>query len=274
MQKKEMEGVHLDLKYLNHIKGWLSFHDYMVFAKLLGSSSLSTKTGDLLEIGVYEGKSAILLGSFLKENEELHVCDIFENSNLDTFNLAENMSSYPGLAKDTFTRNFLEALGFLPTIHAIDSKNLASELAEKRFRFIHIDGSHIYEYAANDLEIAIGHLQIEGGIIAIDDFRAPHTPGVALAVWERVSSGEIFPVVMTPAKIYVMAKPSDFRVEVLKKELELAGIECLIDDFCGHKVLRTVGSADSELYQTNQYLRFIPPFLVPKIRAVYKLFMK
>ena len=268
------EGVRLDLKYLNNIKGWLSFHDYMVFSKLLGSSSLDIETGDLREIGVYEGKSAILLGSLLKENEELHVCDIFENSNLDTFNLAENLSSYPGLAKDTFTCNFLKALGFLPIIHAMDSKYLASELAEKRFRFIHIDGSHIYEYAANDLEIAIGHLQIEGGIIAIDDFRAPHTPGVALAVWERVSSGTLYPVIMTPAKIYMMAKPSTFRIEILQKELELAGIECLIEDFCGHKVLRTVGSADSELYQINRYLRFIPPFLVPKIRAISKLFMK
>ena len=76
------------------------------------------------------------------------------------------------------------------------------------FRFIHIDGSHLYQIVKQDLHTASGLLE-KGGIVAIDDYRTAHTPGVAAAAWEAVLAGRLIPLCLTPQKMYATCKHAD-----------------------------------------------------------------
>jgi len=49
----------------------------LLFRKINELQHAEGKTGDLLEIGVYRGKSAILLGYLLQGEERLVLCDLF-----------------------------------------------------------------------------------------------------------------------------------------------------------------------------------------------------
>jgi hypothetical protein len=69
------------------------------------------------------------------------------------------------------------------------------------FRFIHIDGSHIFSVIRRDIRTAKVLLN-KDGIVAIDDYRSVHTPGVAAAVWEAVTSDHLVPICLTPQKMY------------------------------------------------------------------------
>jgi hypothetical protein len=69
------------------------------------------------------------------------------------------------------------------------------------YRFIHLDGSHVYEYVRNDVRTAVALLR-PGGVVAVDDYRNENFPGVAAAVWAEVGTGGLVPVCVTPAKLY------------------------------------------------------------------------
>jgi methyltransferase family protein len=47
----------------------------------------------------------------------------------------------------------------------------------KRFRLIHIDGSHLFEIVQQDIKLSKDILK-DDGIVIFDDYRSPHTPGV------------------------------------------------------------------------------------------------
>ncbi len=47
------------------------------FSNLLAYQQTEDIKGDMLEIGTYQGKSAILMGYGLRDDEELVICDLF-----------------------------------------------------------------------------------------------------------------------------------------------------------------------------------------------------
>jgi hypothetical protein len=68
-------------------------------------------------------------------------------------------------------------------------------------RFVHIDASHLYEHVAIDVDSAQKMLMPDG-VVAFDDYRSTHTPGVAAAVWEAVFTKGLRPICVTPQKLY------------------------------------------------------------------------
>lgn len=59
---------------LKDVPGWFPPLDQVLFTWFLEKQQLA---GDLLELGVYMGKSAILLGHHLRPGEAFTVCDLF-----------------------------------------------------------------------------------------------------------------------------------------------------------------------------------------------------
>jgi hypothetical protein len=78
------------------------------------------------------------------------------------------------------------------------------------FRFIHLDGSHLYNLRDSDLSLAMQIIHKESGVIAIDDFRAEHTPDVAAAIWKLVVSEKVKPIIITVTKMYCMLNSNWF----------------------------------------------------------------
>jgi hypothetical protein len=64
-----------------------------------------------------------------------------------------------------------------------------------------VDASHLYEHVEADIKACRAVLHSEG-LLVCDDFRAPHTPGVAAAVWSAVTSGELHPICLSDSKFY------------------------------------------------------------------------
>src|SRR5262249_27939094 len=157
--------------------------------------------GDILEIGAYQGRTAILLGNLCRENGKLAVCDVFEHRTGDPDVDAERDEFYADLTRESFERNFLSCLPHLPEIYQCDSQQLGPQIKGRSFRLVHVDGSHTHAVVRSALRLA-KEVTATGGVVAIDDYRREHTPGVAAATWEQVASGGLVPICLTAGKLY------------------------------------------------------------------------
>ncbi len=116
---------------------------------LQGETGIS---GNILEFGVYKGRSAALIGRHLTGEERLVLVDItdyLERGAIAPFRKSVDLVITP-------TENFQTAFP------AYDSQR-------RSFRFIHIDASHDYRATIHELGMADA-LLTERGIIALDDF--------------------------------------------------------------------------------------------------------
>lgn len=257
-------------KQVRSIPGWFSYQDQFVFDILLQYQKSCGIRGDLLEIGVYLGKSAIVLGAFKNVHEEVIVCDLFQGVSDSTDNDIENFSSYSDLTRAAFEANYERCIGDLPRIFDGSSLNLWNEFQHHRFRFIHIDGSHLYEFVKSDLNFAIETIISAGGIIVMDDFRAQHTLGVSIALWEAVLSKKLKPIIFSAAKVYLAPFNDDtLDLKVIHEELSQAGFDIECFEALPNNAIRIMGLSDADLYNQNSKLTWwVPPVLLPKFRKM------
>lgn len=186
----------------DEVKGWFSAYDRVLFDWFLTrQNSDEGQPGDLLELGAFMGKSAIFLGRYLRPGEEFTVCDLFDSPATDDFNIAENRESYPTLTRRGFETNYLAFHEALPTLIQAPTSVVADEVKPASCRFVHIDASHLYEHVATDLASS-RIVATPDAVVAFDDYRSEHTPGVAAAVWSAVVTGELHPICISPSKLY------------------------------------------------------------------------
>lgn len=186
---------------LEAIPGWFPEIDRYLFDWLLADQNRRGVDGDLVEIGTYYGKSAIVIGRYLRPQQRLTVIDLYEGSAADDANEDENASYYPGLSKAAFEANYLQFHAELPTVVQGLSSEILEHVEPATVRFHHVDGSHLYEHVRGDVLAAKALVQPDG-VVVFDDYRTPHTPGVSAAVWEAVLNLGFKPVALTPQKLY------------------------------------------------------------------------
>jgi hypothetical protein len=193
-------------KTYRDIAGWFGEADRRLFSAFLHSQR-DTPPGDLVEIGAFVGKSAVVIGDYLRAGERFVVVDIFGDESLlggsdeDERNKTENKQSYPRLTRDRFEANYLSVHDELPVIVQANSPEVVNHVRPSGARFIHVDGSHLYAGVAADCR-SVKQLLRPGGVVAFDDWRNAKCPGVAAAVWEAVVSDGLTPVATTRQKLY------------------------------------------------------------------------
>lgn len=187
---------------LADVKGWFMPVDQRLFAHFLGPDAV-TPRGDVVEIGAYLGKSTILIGRHLNVGERFTVCDLFGDDVDDPHNVRENRRSYRNLTREKFEANYLAFHPALPDIVQAPSSKILDHVAPGTARFVHVDGSHLYDHVAGDIRAA-RTMALPGAVIAFDDYRSPHTPGTALAIWEAVLHDGLNLVALTPRKLYAV----------------------------------------------------------------------
>lgn len=224
------------------IPGWFWPEDYDLFDRLLGQQLDDDVRGDLLEIGTYHGKSAILMGYGLRDNEELLVCDLF-GAEATTAEQTDHFEE--GFGLKTFSDNYSRFHAQGPIVHARSSLELRGKLSGRMFRFIHIDGGHAEEVATYDIGTAAATF-CEYGVIAIDDYRTHHTPGVGAAIWASAACEEIYPFALSETKVYAAGTQDahDYWLNVCRKWGLPGGEEHQI---FGKTVLRMTRGAQCEL---------------------------
>jgi predicted O-methyltransferase YrrM len=196
------------VRTLDDVPGWFYPHDQALMTWFLQWQDRTEPPGDLLELGAYLGKSAILLGQYRRPGERLTVCDLFDSPAPDAHNSAEMSRSYSTLTRRTFESNYLAFHDELPVIIEGPTSVIVDHVPPASCRFVHIDASHLYEHVRADLEASRTLLR-PGGLVVCDDYRAAHTPGVAAAVWSAVTSGDLRPICLTANKFYGAWSPPE-----------------------------------------------------------------
>ncbi len=223
---------------LDDVPGWFNADDQALFRVLLSWQSETQRPGDVVELGVYLGKSAILLGELLAPGETLTVCDLFGAPPPGTGHDSEKPRSFESLERSEFERFYLSFHARLPVVIAAPTSEILEHVEPGSARFVHVDASHLYEHAAADA--AASHTMLRSdGIVVFDDFRSAHTPGVALAVWEAVLRDGLRPIALTKKKFYgTWGDPAPAR-EVIAAWTQASPHHRIDRQFlAGHEVLR------------------------------------
>lgn len=250
---------------LSDVTGWFFPADQVLFEWFLTRQRERMQPGDLLEIGVYLGKSAIFTGTHRRADERFTVCDLFDSPAGDTANTAEMDRSYSTLTRRAFEANYLSFHDRLPTVVQGPSSLVPDRVDRASCRFVHIDASHLYEHVHADIE-NVRDLLTPHGVVVLDDFRAEHCPGVAAATWQAVTSGGLRAVCITGTKFYgTWGDPQPLR------EALLAWLETRDDMW--HEVQVVVGEpliridgrkAVAPAQPTSRYAATVPAQHVPE----------
>ncbi|MFD5462481.1 class I SAM-dependent methyltransferase [Kitasatospora sp. NPDC127059] len=243
---------------LEDVPGWFWDHDRHSFEWFLGRQAKQGVTGDLMEMGAYLGRSAIVIGEHLRPGETFTVCDLFDSDAPDEENSTEMSISYrKTLTRSAFETNYLAFHEELPEIIQAPTSVLAGgRVAAGAYRFIHIDASHLYEHVVGDLQVARTALQ-DQGVVVLDDYRSQHTPGVAAATWEAVFNHGLRPIMLTECKFYgTWGDPEPFQRDLLDRVDLAAGCHLSTETLNGRQLLRMTGSSEGiRPFRGSRYLQ-------------------
>jgi SAM-dependent methyltransferase len=253
---------------LDDVPGWLNITDQLLFEWLLSRRTGTGSRGDLLEIGVFQGRSAIHMGRFRRPGDKFTVCDLFDLARDEETIRPGARKAYSDLTQQIFERNYLAFHDMLPVIVRGRSDIIVDHVAAASCRFVHIDGSHMYEHVRGDLESA-RKLMRPDGIIVFDDYRTEHTPGTAGAVWEAMATNGLRVICVTAHKFYgTWDDPTELQDELIAWIAGRTDHRCDLQNVMGQRLVRvvrpakkpaaaTAGETDAQklLAQSRQALR-------------------
>jgi glycosyltransferase involved in cell wall biosynthesis len=218
-----------------HIHGWFSPDAAGLFGLIDELQHEAGVRGDLFEIGVHHGKSAVMLGAMAREGEILGVCDVFgdQGANVSLSGLGNRATFDGNLRRIAPTSNV--------TVHEKRSSELTPEELGGPYRFFHVDGGHLAEDALGDLRLAAEVLH-DCGVIVLDDPFRPDWPGVTEAALQFMQERKDYaPIALGFNKLALTPAPEvyeqlgsdrmwDYIPEDLftMKRLPIAGREALI----------------------------------------------
>ncbi|HLH89335.1 MAG TPA: class I SAM-dependent methyltransferase [Xanthobacteraceae bacterium] len=135
-------------------------------------------TGDLLEIGTFEGRFFIAMALLLAPGEHALGIDVFTWPSPKVYDhLLENCAA-AGLAPGSYTAWKIDTRG-------ITVEDLRARLPAGQARFIHIDGEHVADCLRQDLALAQAVLHPRG-VIALDDMLHPGYPTLITTVLDHL----------------------------------------------------------------------------------------
>jgi SAM-dependent methyltransferase len=180
------------LRSTKDVEGWFFPIDAHLFAIANIIQKRERISGNLFEIGVHHGKTALFLSRMAAPHELLGVCDVFEQQDL-------NRDRSGAGNREIFLRH-MQKHGAAVRVFAKPSSELTVEDTTSRCRFFHIDGGHRPEDVMNDLAVAERAL-LPDGIIAVDDVFNPNWPGVSEGFYRFVASGALAPIAIGGNKV-------------------------------------------------------------------------
>ncbi len=203
------------LQAFQRIDGWFSYDAALLFMAYNQLNATHGISGDVLEIGVYRGLSAITVAHLRAPTRRMTASDLFETHSTD-----EAYGSGAAYRKvfEANMREFHQPLDFLDIVTAASGTLKAADFPQT-FSFCHVDGGHSPEETLSDLLFA-SEILIPGGILALDDYFNPQQPGVSEGAIEfaRQRSGVLRPVAIGYNKVLFQKQPGsvDLNAEFLK----------------------------------------------------------
>lgn len=180
------------------IEGWLLKPDILCFWLIDLLQKKNDVQGDLCEIGVYHGKSLLLLANFRRPDEVIYGFDDFRDE------------------KDRIVCELLESYAYstdrVELITGVTQQRETEELKSTiiaPLRLLHIDGGHSYSDCMHDL-MTFGSFLGDGAVVAVDDYFDREYPGVSSALTEfcRLPEGSTLrPFLIGHNKLFMCQKP-------------------------------------------------------------------
>ena len=161
------------------INGMLQSGSLSVIWSLLEIQDYFNVTGDIVEIGVHQGKLFLLLCHWLNREETAYAIDIFgrpvgsDTQNIDA--LIDNLQRF-NIPEDQYRLEIRDSLN-------LTRSSLRGLLGGTGVRLFSVDGDHCKKAVLHDLVIAESALSSEGVIIADDLFNVWY-PNVTEAVYD------------------------------------------------------------------------------------------
>ena len=185
---------------MNLPDGWLMEREAVYLAQLV--RDVAGLDGSFLEVGSFQGRSAVAIGMEVKKlNDRLYCIDIWNKKRtgkeeIERMEIVEKYKKMPVTAAKyfkgdfylTFTEN-IKTRGLGNTIVPIVGFSSTIRKTWKNpLRFIFIDGNHDYEYIRDDC--LWRQFLINAGVIAFHDFT--NSPSVRKAVDETIGNDPNF----------------------------------------------------------------------------------
>jgi hypothetical protein len=156
------------------VRGMSSRFAAAICGHLLRRQSALGITGDLLEIGTFEGRFFIATALLLGPGEHALGIDVFTWPSPKVYDHLLANCAAAGLVPASFTAWKADTRG-------VTADELRAKLPGGRARFIHVDGEHIDDCLRNDLALAQAVLHPRG-VIALDDMLHPGYPTLITTV--------------------------------------------------------------------------------------------
>lgn len=213
-----------------NVDGWFSADAASLFALLDSAQKEHDVRGDLFEIGVHHGKSALLLAALTRPEERLGVCDVFDAGQNVSVSGAGNRAAF----MHTMHTHAPQVIGRLD-IHACLSSALTTDSLGGPYRIFHVDGGHLAEEAFTDIALAAAVSDARGVVVVDDPFRV-EWPGVTEALlrfcgeradWSVLAVGfnklvlvpsharALYEAVLTPSAVRAYIDPRIWTTKVL-----------------------------------------------------------
>ncbi len=194
--------------YLNafhRMRGWFSYDAALLFMAYNQLNAAHGIAGDVLEIGVYQGLSAIAVAHLRASGRRMTAIDQFE--------IHETDEAYGSGAEyrqlfETNMRAFHEPLDFLDVVSAASGTLRAADYP-KTFSFCHVDGGHSPQETFADLDFA-SQILVPGGLLALDDYFNPQHCGVCEGAIDFMHqrAGLLRPLAIAYNKVLFQKQPS------------------------------------------------------------------
>lgn len=198
--------------------------------------------GNLFEIGVHQGKTAILLARAAEGDEVAGFCDVFEGG---TGEFLANMKKFAPLPPERLQ------------VFAKRSASLTADETTTRVRLFHIDGGHRAENVFTDL-VTADRAVLADGLVVIDGVFDSHWPEVGEAFYSFVTSrpAALLPIFIGGNKV-VLTRP-DAVVEYEQHWSDLfEGVPFDSDwkDWLGRRVLTAIRTPEGDAPSLTSRLR-------------------
>lgn len=161
------------------IRGMSSRFAAAICGHVLRRQSALGISGDILEIGTFEGRFFIAMAMLLQDGEHALGIDVFTWPDAGTHGRMLENCAAAGLTAGTYS-------AWKCDTQRLDPISLKAKLPQASARFIHIDGEHTAECLGHDLELAHAVLHPDG-ILAIDDMLHPGYPTLIVTVLDYLA---------------------------------------------------------------------------------------
>ena len=204
------------------IPGWFMPIDQAAFSWILQHQNRVQPEGGLVELGVFMGKSAVLIANHRRAGEVFTCVDLFENiAGSDQADAGERQFfRNQGLTQAAFERNYLAFHRELPRVVRAPTRQLTRHVAPQTARFVHVDAGQTYALLREDTASARTVLR-EDGVVVFGDYRKPATLGTAAAVWEAILNDGLKPIAHSDFKLYATwGDPLPYQTELIARAAE------------------------------------------------------